>query len=261
MLKKILAILISCLIVMSFGGCKKADTKSTSTITPKTSSISSKSTDSKNSLATSGSNTQNPTTTSSATTGVVSEYSIDLDFQVKNLAAGIIFGYIDESNFLMWQVNTNDFGEDPLKEIPEADRKVYLRPHVWVAGAVTVINQIDVSNAIKWADKNKTHHMKITVSAANEINTYINDILVDTCSDDMAAYGMFGFRQTSGGYGDEAYYDNILITNTANKQVLKQYDFNADVNPFTEGEIVKGVMGDTSALYMSMLSADIIVIQ
>lgn len=268
MFKKALSILlISCVIVVSLAACKGNDKKNSASATVKTTSSPAKTTGSKASSTATAASTQgtaqaaSASPTSNVSNGVVTEYSIDLDFQIKNFCAGIVFGYVDETNFLMWQVNTNDYGDNPDKEIPQAEKKVYFRPHSWSAGTVSVITETDISNAIKWENGYKTNHMKITVSAANEVKTYINNVLVDTYTSDLAAYGKFGFRQTSSVCEDEAYFDNIVITNTANNQVLLKYDFNSGENPFAEGEIIKGAMGDSNALYMKDLATDICVLE
>lgn len=61
----------------------------------------------------------------------------------------------------------------------------------------------------------------------------------------MAAYGNFGLRQWT---VEEAYIDNIVIKNTSNNQILNQFDFNSGTNPFPEGTIASGIMGDSPAL-------------
>lgn len=254
MCKKVLVILlVSSLLVMSFVGCKKDTSKNTSAPTSSTGpkSSNSPSTTKNVNTSTTGAATASPSTDS----GVVTDYSIDLDFQIKSQVAGVVFGYIDTASFLMWQVDAWDFGDNPEKEIPQADWKVYFRPHIWNAGAVTVIEEMDISNAIKWEDRAKKQHMKIVVNAANEITTYINDILIHTYTDPMAAYGLFGFRESANVVDEQAYFDNIVIKNTAkNNAILYQEDFNKNENPFAEGEIVNGAMGDSPALLMAALT-------
>lgn len=263
MVKKILTLFfISCLLVSTVIGCKKDESKNSSPVntTSSKASILPSASVNKSPVATAASTTTLSSTSSPASgnataspgnSGPVTEYSIDLDFQIKTRVAGIVFGGIDDTSFLMWQINMWSYGDDPAKGLEEADKKVYLRPHIWNAGAVTVIDEVDISKFIKWEDRYKSHHIKITVNASNEVKTFINDSLVYTYTDPMAAYGLFGFRETS---VVAAYFDNIVIKNTANNTIIFQEDFNKKVNPFPEGEIVSGEMGDSPAILMTALT-------
>lgn len=247
MVKKIISItLVLCLMVITFAGCKKGNEKSSTNTSLNSSSTTPKITVAKTSPTSSAVNTASPTpsATSATSAGAVTDYSIDVDFQIKVEVAGIVFGYTAETDFLMWQINAKD-----------TDEIVYFRPHIWNAGAATVIDEKDISSVIKWEDRYKTHHMKVTVDSKNEIKTYVDNTLVDTYTDAMAAYGKFGIRENMG--VEEAYFDNIIIKNTLNNQVLIQIDFNSNINPFSDSsssQIVSGIMGDSPALQISKCS-------
>lgn len=262
MAKKVtIVLLVLCLLITILTSCKQNDAKKTqentdTTSASKTTSFSSSTpqitatpqvTATINSPYPSSAQTTTPLSTATS----ITEYSIDLDFQIKTRVAGIVFGGTDENSFLMWQVNSWSYGDDPSKELEETDKKVYLRPHMWNAGTFSVIEEKDISDVIKWEDREKKHHMKITVNASNEVKTFINDKLVYTYTDPMAAYGLFGFRETT---SVAAYFDNIVIKNTLANTIIFQENFDSNTNPFPEGEIVKGVMGDSPAIFMTALT-------
>lgn len=260
MYKKVLAILLgSCFIIMSLVGCKTTAKKQTTSPTSSPSSTISNTTSSNTISSNTTGATTSPssavttsTSPSSTSTTDVKEYSIDLDFLISKDAAGIVFGYVDETQWLLWQFNTFVFGDDPTKSLAETDKKVYFR----VGGpSATLVTDKDISDVIKWENRNKKHHLKIVVSLTNQIKTYIDETLIDTRDESGAAYGKLGFRQYAGAdTSEEAYYDNIVIKNTANNQIIYQNDFNSGVNPFSEGEIKKGTLGDDNALFMSNLT-------
>jgi len=254
MVKKIFAILmISTLLVTSLVGCKDNSKKSTSPTNAKTSaSPIAKTQGTAKPAATLNSAAGDVTASPVANTTAVTEYSIELDFKMTLDIAGVVFGYVDGTNFCMWQVNSWNYGNDIAQSIPESDKLVYIRPHVWTAGVWAVLVEQDISNAIKWEAAAKKHHLKITVSPANEVNTYIDTVLVYTCTEPMAAYGLFGFRESSA--TEMASYDNIVITNTATKAVLFQANFDNGVNPFPEGEIID--MDGSPALSLTTLTGE-----
>lgn len=251
MRRKIISLLlITCMLAVSFIGCKndnskKISTSSKASISNSPSTVATKvnttSTAGKE-TSTTGISTQtagSATASPSVNNEKITDYSIELDFQIDIRNAGIAFGYIDSGNFCMWQLNNWYF-----------EGAVYLRPHVWKDGAVTVVDNIDISNAIKYEDKDKKHSIKITVDSANEIKTYVNNILVDTRTEELGAFGSFGMREN---INESAYFDNIVIKNTKTNKVLFQQNFDNNENPFAEGEIVNGKMNNTPSLHMTGL--------
>lgn len=51
-------------------------------------------------------------------------YSIEVDFRIQNMVAGFIFGAVDKSHLLMWQVSSYNH------DTGTKDWKLTLRPHV-----------------------------------------------------------------------------------------------------------------------------------
>jgi len=233
MIKKTLAITMAlCMIIVTFTSCKKDNEKSSSTAPKTTVTTSPKITV----VPTSAGDKTASSTPAVTSSSAVTDYSIDLDFQIKTGVAGIVFGYKGEMEFLMWQIGARD-----------VESKVYFTPHICET-TFTVIEEKDISDIVKWEDAYKIHHLKITVDSKNEVKTYIDTILIYTYTDEMAAYGNFGLRQWT---TEEAYVDNIVIKNTLNSQILSQYDFNTGTNPFPEGTIESDIMAGSPALYIT----------
>lgn len=102
------------------------------------------------------------------------DYSITTDIKINYIAAGIIFRAIDENNFYMWQFNsyTGKF-----------------RPHIVVAGAYTLLKEVDAGIV-----EDKYYKFKIEAKGFT-IKTYIDGTLIDTTTDTNFTYGKIGFRQ------------------------------------------------------------------
>jgi len=135
---------------------------------------------------------------------VVTDYTINLDFQINDFAAGPCFGGKDANNFFMWQINIER-------------GKTLLRPHSWVNGGAICHENKDISSLIK-IQKGVTYALRIEVKG-NKASTFINNILVDAnrVNPRGGNYGMgnVGFRsgkaETSGG-SESSVYDNIVLT-------------------------------------------------
>lgn len=168
--------------------------------------------------------TDNALSTNNEETDQVTHYSVDVDFEIVNLSAGVIFSGSDDSNYFMWQINL-EYGY-PL-----------LRPHVWNNGTAECLAEIDLTSTIDLG-LNETHHLKIEV-LNNIAYTYIDDLLVDTRTNPIGGnytYGILGFRE----YGSEqAYYDNFVVTDLKNDTVLAEENFSEN-NQFTAGSLTDG---------------------
>lgn len=115
------------------------------------------------------------------------DYTIECDVNIKEVAAGINFRVSDSDNFYMWQINSSS-GE--------------LRPHKRVNGSWTVIKEVPYTFNL-----GTTYHIKISVSGST-ISTYVNGNLIDTTTDSTFARGRIGFRQ---GRYEHAHVDNIYV--------------------------------------------------
>lgn len=159
----------------------------------------------------------------------VGAYQLDLDFTVLNEAAGVIFGAKDQNNYYMWQINTTE-------------GKIRLRPHKWLNGNVSVLKEIDISNVIPHDKKlNTEYHLRISADQG-KIQTYINDQLVDTTTDDSFGYGDIGFREDG---RESALFDNIKVSNKEGTVLLAE-DFSDTVQvTFNGGTVQDGKLGVT----------------
>ena len=128
---------------------------------------------------------------------VPTDYEVEVKFNVKSLAAGLIFAASDHNNYYMWQVNT-------MTGSPR------FRPHRWSNGnpaclSENAITQVNVRNG-------EQHTLTVKVTGANVARTYIDGILIDTRTGDFA-YGEFGFREDydNGNVPEQAYFDDFIV--------------------------------------------------
>jgi|GEM_PF-1179135 len=117
----------------------------------------------------------------------------------------------------MWQINAADRTND---------QKVYLRPHAWVNGAATVLQDIDISNVILWDARNDFHHLKIDIVGNKQIRTSIDGILVDTREWDVS-FDKTGFREDG---AESACFDNLVICENNDEVCSEKFD--SSNNPF-----------------------------
>ena len=159
----------------------------------------------------------------SATEGPTTDYEVEVKFNVKQLAAGLIFAASDHSNYYMWQVNTNG--------------SVRFRPHRWSGGNPSLLSEAAINGvSIKNGEQ---HTLKIVVTNANVAKTYIDGTLVDTRTGDFA-YGEFGFREDydNGNQPEQAYFDDFKVTSGGN--VLLEEHFDGSSCMFTQGSLEGG---------------------
>lgn len=164
-------------------------------------------------------------------------YTIELDFDIVSLNAGICFGIKNQDNFYMWQVNC----EDPSNPL--------LRPHRWTNGNPECYANVPVP-AAAGLSTDRQNTLKIIVTDNKHAETYINDVLVDVRDGDFPLGGI-GFRQ---GFCDKlnnrleiADFDNIKLTTTPDNSVLLDCDFEGE-NPFYGGELTNGKLRVTGVV-------------
>ena len=93
----------------------------------------------------------------------ITRYDVETDFQVENLAAGIIFAARSQDTYCMWQVNF------------EAGYPRF-RPHVWTNGQASCLVEEDLRPLIS-LELHKTYHLRIEVDGS-VARTYIDDVLI-----------------------------------------------------------------------------------
>ncbi|KAA6302995.1 MAG: hypothetical protein EZS26_000890 [Candidatus Ordinivivax streblomastigis] len=157
-------------------------------------------------------------------------FTVEADLTLINDNAGIIFSAKNTNSFYMWSINTYDNATQPI-----------LRRH-YNNGAWTV-SDAPIGAYYSKADLlNHKRHIKIDVRGIR-IQTYIDDVLVDTYTDanNQLTTGGIGFRAFKDATMNEiALWDNILLNDySAGEPVaLFSEDFESGNNPFDAGEIV-----------------------
>ncbi|MCF0196708.1 MAG: alpha-rhamnosidase, partial [Bacteroidaceae bacterium] len=139
-------------------------------------------------------------TTSMTTPGEeeeVTDYEVEVKFEIKSLAAGLIFAAKDHNNYYMWQVNT-------LTGSPR------FRPHRWQNGGAACLEEKNLNISLK---NNEVHTLRVEVTGGKTAKAYIDGALIDTRTGDFA-YGDFGFREDydNGNVPEQAYFDDFKVT-------------------------------------------------
>ena len=155
---------------------------------------------------------------------VVKDYEVEVKFEVKQLAAGLIFAAQDHNNYYMWQINTNG-------------GNIRFRPHRWSGGNAACLSE----NALGVNVKNgEVHTLRIEVKNATTATTYVDGTKVDSRTGDFA-YGDFGFRQDydNGNQPEQAYFDDLVVTSEG-KVLLEEHFDDADNVLFSSGTVQDG---------------------
>lgn len=160
-----------------------------------------------------------------------SVYTIKMDFEINEIAAGPCFTARDAGNFYMWQINI------------EGGRS-YFRPHSWLNGGGACHEEKDISSLIV-LQKNVTYALRIEING-EKASTYINDILIDADRINprggrVYGYSKLGFRASHASNSvEDAYYDNIVVSTVINgtQTTLFSENFSSSVNTFSAGQIV-----------------------
>ncbi len=155
--------------------------------------------------------------------GPVTDYEVEVKFNVKQLAAGLIFAASDHSNYYMWQVNTNG--------------SLRFRPHRWSGGNPACLSENAITGvSIKNGEQ---HTLTIEVTGGTTARTYIDDVLIDTRTGDFA-YGEFGFREDydNGNQPEQAYFDDFIVR--SGDKVLLEEHFDGPTCMFGSGTMQNG---------------------
>ncbi|MBC5787947.1 family 78 glycoside hydrolase catalytic domain [Clostridium sp. NSJ-27] len=166
-------------------------------------------------------------------------YVVEADVTCSNTAVSLLFNAMDSNNFYMVQLN--------IKDQPG---KVMFKPHTWKNGsyATYASHTKDVTSAIGSIEEFKTKpaHIKLDVTQ-DEINTYINNQLVDTftigeISDQSTTgipvqIGMLGFRADGNESGTVDNFTLVDYTDSQEGEVVYNYHFDDGQNPFLQGSI------------------------
>lgn len=168
-------------------------------------------------------------------TDVVTAYSVETEFEIENLAAGVIFGAQDTDNYFMWQINL------------EAGYPRF-RPHVWTNGAASCLAEKDLRSLVD-VQAGKTYRLRIVVDG-DEAKTYIDDVLVDTRTNPRGGsygYGQIGIRQDRALYNyndlERAYFSDFIVKNLTGgkEETLISESFSDEAgNPFNAGTVSDG---------------------
>ncbi len=143
-------------------------------------------------------------------------YALDYDMYLVKASASVIFACTASNTYHMWQINCKDYSNPAV------------RRHVYIGGKLTY-NDSEFTQFTKDELVGHLHHYRIEVQDGT-IRTYVDQKLVDTFVDasGTAVLGDIGMRIDASGGGEEAYFDNLCLTNydeQGNTSVVVNEDF------------------------------------
>jgi hypothetical protein len=159
----------------------------------------------------------------------------------------------------MWQLAIGEYN----------DGNLYLRPHKWENGSAACLyekklNEIEGLTDIS-TEMGSTYHMKLVLYKNGQIDTYVNDVLVDS-TDEVANMlfegdiGMIGFRcdaYAQGTIPEVGTYDNLVVADGTGKILLNETFDSAETmfcSDITSAELVNGALQVTGkTLYMTYI--------
>jgi len=161
-------------------------------------------------------------------------YTINLNFNIKEISAGVCFGATNSGNFFMWQINT-------------LGGRSYFRPHSWLNGGPACHEEKDIKSTIEISN-NVTYALKIVVTGT-KASTYINNILIDADRENPRG-GKYGFAKLGfradfdGSVYEEAYYDNIAVTSLVGGVQTTEFaeNFSSPDYAFDGGDLIDGTL-------------------
>ena len=156
----------------------------------------------------------------------ITDYEVEVSFEIKSFAAGLIFAASDHNNYYMWQINT----------VTGSPR---FRPHKWTNGGAACLSENALAVKVQ---NNEEHVLRIEVRDAKTATTYIDGTKVDTRTGDFK-FGDFGFREDydQGNVPEQAYFDNFVVT-SGGKTLYKEDFEDADLKMFAGGSVENGRM-------------------
>lgn len=156
-------------------------------------------------------------------------YTVDVDFDIKDLAVGVFVRAKDTSNAYMWQISTADGTGVPK-----------FRPHKRVNNTYSLLASQPITGITSAQLLEGTHRLSITANGAT-ITTKLDGEQIDQRTDSSFAKGFVGFRQDFANDVDEtADIKAVKVTSIgaggAAGDVLLETDFSTG-NPFNGGTV------------------------
>lgn len=156
-------------------------------------------------------------------------YTVDIDFDIADLAVGVFVRAKDTSNAYMWQISTADGTGIPK-----------FRPHKRVNNTYSLLASQPITGITSAELLEGTHTLSITANG-NTITTRLDGEQIDQRTDSSFAKGFVGFRQDFANNVDEtADIKSVKVTSIgaggAPGDVLLDTDFSAG-NPFNGGTV------------------------
>lgn len=152
------------------------------------------------------------------------DYTADIDFDIKDLALGVFVRAKDTRNAYMWQISTADGSGVPK-----------FRPHKRVDNSYSLLDNKPITGITSAQLLEGTHRLSITVDG-DQITTLLDGSQIDQRTDASFAKGFIGFRQDFANDVDETADIKAVKVTSKGGDVLLDTDFSTD-NPFNGGTV------------------------
>ena len=152
------------------------------------------------------------------------DYTADVDFDIKDLAIGVFVRAKDTSNAYMWQISTADGTGVPK-----------FRPHKRVGNTYTLLDNKAIAGITSAQLLEGTHRLSVTVDGST-ITTKLDGAQIDQRTDSTFAKGFVGFRQDFANNVNETADVKAVKVTAKNGDVLLDTDFSSG-NPFNGGAL------------------------
>lgn len=156
-------------------------------------------------------------------------FKVECDFEIKGVAAGIIWNALDESNFHMWQFN--------VERTPSQ-----FRPHVWTSNGVSAKDvNVDIVT-------DHVYHLLIDViNGGKTAVTYLDGNKIDERDGNFVSTGKLGIRASYAENDvdgirppENSYFDNFRVTDHSGSILFEEDFSNPSAVYFSDGDIENG---------------------
>lgn len=152
----------------------------------------------------------------------IKNFEVSYKVSVENIGHGFLFGAVDESNFLMWQLTTR------------AEGQLNLKPHACVNGGFSVLADNSIADYVKKAAPFVEYEVKMVVTGGSDLKTYVDGTLVSEFDDVNVPFSTVGLRMSQ---PEVSCFDDITIK-IGDKTVFFE-GFEGDTHAFGDWGVVE----------------------
>ena len=144
----------------------------------------------------------------------IKNFEISYKVSIENMGHGFLFGAKDDSNYLMWQINST------------GDGVLTFKPHAYVNAVFHVLDNRSVAELVKNPGLFTEYTIKMVVTDGKNLKTYVDDNLIDERVTEVP-FSTVGLRMSA---PEAACFDDITLK-IGGKTVFLE-DFEGETNAF-----------------------------